>query len=113
MFNAQTTQFEKYHVTDPGVFFQKGDVWQVPANSSSTSGTSANPPEQLPLEAYYVQMRMPGQANPEFLLLQPMALSGRPNMIAWVAARNDPAEYGKVSVYDFPVSSNVFGPQQM
>ncbi len=113
MFNAQTTQFEKYHVTDPGVFFQKGDVWQVPRNTSSTSGNGANPPEQLPLEAYYVQMRMPGQAGPEFLLLQPMALSGRPNMIAWVAARNDPAEYGKVGVFDFPVSSNVFGPQQM
>ena len=113
MFNAQTTQFEKYHVTDPGVFFQKGDVWQVPQNSSSSSGNGANPPEQLPLEAYYVQMRMPGQANPEFLLLQPMALNGRPNMIAWVAARNDPAAYGQVTVFDFPVSSNVFGPQQM
>jgi hypothetical protein len=56
---------------------------------------------------------MPGQANPEFLLLQPMALSGRPNMIAWVAARNDPANYGQVSVFDFPVNSNVFGPLQM
>jgi uncharacterized membrane protein (UPF0182 family) len=113
MFNAQTAQFEKYHVTDPGVFFQKGDVWQVPQNSSSSSGNGANPPEQLPLEAYYVQMRMPGQTNPEFLLLQPMALNGRPNMIAWVAARNDPAAYGQVTVFDFPVSSNVFGPQQM
>jgi hypothetical protein len=113
MFNAQTAQFEKYHVTDPGVFFQKGDIWQVPQNTSTTSGSGSNPPEQLPLEAYYVQMRMPGQANPEFLLLQPMALSGRPNMIAWVAARNDPANYGTVSVFDFPVSSNVFGPQQM
>jgi uncharacterized membrane protein (UPF0182 family) len=113
MFNAQTSQFEKYHVTDPGVFFQKGDIWQVPQNGSTTSGGGSNPPEQLPLEAYYVQMRMPGQANPEFLLLQPMALSGRPNMIAWVAARNDPANYGQVSVFDFPVNSNVFGPLQM
>jgi uncharacterized protein len=58
-------------------------------------------------------MRMPSQTNPEFLLLQPMALGGRKNMIAWVAARNDPANYGQVSVFDFPVSSNVFGPEQM
>jgi hypothetical protein len=34
-------------------------------------------------------------------------------MIAWVAASNDPSDYGKVSVFDFPVSSNVFGPEQM
>ncbi len=113
MFNAQTTMFEKYHVTDPTVFYKGNDVWRVPQNSSNTSGSGANPPTQLSLEAYYVQMRMPGQTNPEFLLLQPMALSGRKNMIAWVAASNDPSDYGKVSVFDFPVSSNVFGPEQM
>ena len=113
MFNAQTTVYEKYHVTDPVVFFKNGDVWSVPQNSGTTSGGGANPPQQLPLEAYYVQMRMPGLANPEFVLLQPMAPSGRKNMIAWVAAHNDPATYGQVSVVDFPVGSNVFGPEQM
>jgi uncharacterized membrane protein (UPF0182 family) len=113
MFNAQTSMFEKYHVTDPVVFFKNGDVWSVPQNSGTTSGSGSNPPQQLQLEAYYVQMRMPGQANPEFVLLQPMAPSGRKNMIAWVAAHNDPASYGQVSVVDFPVGSNVFGPEQM
>jgi uncharacterized membrane protein (UPF0182 family) len=34
-------------------------------------------------------------------------------MIAWVAAHNDPGSYGNVSVVDFPVGSNVFGPEQM
>jgi hypothetical protein len=105
--------FAKYHVTDPVVFFKNGDVWSLPQNSSSTVDTGANPPTQLPLEAYYVQMRLPAQANPEFVLLQPMAPSGRKNMIAWVAAHNDPATYGQVSVVDFPVGSNVFGPEQM
>lgn len=113
MFNAQTTVFEKYHVTDPVVFFKNGDVWSVPQNSGTTTGSGPNPPEQLPLEAYYIQMRMPGQATPEFVLLQPMAPSGRKNMIAWVAAHNDPANYGQVSVVDFPVGSNVLGPEQM
>jgi len=113
MFNAQTSMFEKYHVTDPVVFFNKSDVWLVPQNAGTTSGSGTNPPEQLALEAYYVQMRMPGQANPEFLLLQPMALGGRKNMIAWVAAHNDPSTYGQVSVFDFPVGSNVIGPEQM
>jgi hypothetical protein len=113
LFNAQTTMYEKYHVTDPVVFFKNGDVWSVPQNAGSTVATGANPPQQLPLEAYYVQMRMPDSANPEFLLLQPMAPSGRKNMIAWVAAHNDPGQYGQVSVVDFPVDANVFGPEQM
>ena len=112
MFNAQTSMFEKYHVIDPATFYKGNDVWLVPRNSGSSSG-GANPPTQLALEAYYVQMRMPDQANPEFLLLQPMALSGRKNMIAWVAAHNDPAAYGQVSVVDFPADANVIGPEQM
>ncbi len=113
MFNAQTSMFEKYHVTDPVVFFKNGDVWSVPQNSSSDATAGSNPPTQLPLEAYYVQMRIPGSANPEFLLMQPMAPSGRKNMIAWVAAHNDPGSYGQVSVVDFPSGANVFGPEQM
>lgn len=113
MFNAQTSMFQKYHVTDAGVFYQKNDVWQVPQNASSTAGTGPNPPEQLPLEAYYVQMRMPGSAQPEFLLLQPMVPNDRKNMIAWVAAHMDPDTYGQVSVFDFPRNSNVFGPAQV
>ena len=110
MFNAQTAQFAKYHVTDPGVFYQGNDVWQLPP-SADTGGNGT--PTQLGLEAYYVQMRVPGQANPEFVLLQPMVPQGRQNMIAWVAAHNDPGSYGEVSVFDFPRASNVFGPQQI
>jgi uncharacterized membrane protein (UPF0182 family) len=111
LFNAQATQFAKYHVTDPGVFYQGNDVWQVPKTSDS-SGTTG--PQQLALEAYYVEMRVPGKDTPEFMLLQPMVPQGRKNMIAWVAAHNDyPSSYGQVSVFDFPRDSNVFGPEQI
>lgn len=113
IFNAQTTVFEKYHVTDSNVFYQGNDVWQV-ARNSGTNGS--NGPAQLPLEAYYVEMQAPGATDvqsSEFLLLQPMVLSGRPNMIAWVAAHNDPTSYGQVSVYDFPRDSTIYGPAQM
>jgi hypothetical protein len=109
MFNAQTAQFAKYHVTDPGVFYQSNDLWQVPANTSSSSGG----PTQLPLESYYVEMRVPGDPNPEFVLLQPVVPNGRNNMIAWVAAHMDPGSYGQVSVFDFPRDANVYGPVQM
>ena len=109
MFDAQTAQFANYHVTDPGVFYQRNDLWQVPTNSSGSTGG----PTQLPLESYYVQMRVPGDASPEFVLLQPMVPNGRNNMIAWVAAHMDPATYGQISVFDFPRDLNVYGPVQM
>jgi uncharacterized protein len=60
-----------------------------------------------------VVMRIPGEANPEFLLLQPMVPKDRPNMIAWVAARNDAPNYGTVRVFRFPTNTTVLGPAQI
>lgn len=109
LFNVQTAMFARYHVTDPAVFYQSNDLWKVP----QTSGTGDTSTGVLPTEAYYVYMRMPGQANGEFLLLQPMVPAKRPNMIAWIAARNDAPNYGQVKVFQFPDTSSIFGPDQV
>ena len=58
-------------------------------------------------------MHLPGQTGVEFLLLQPMVPTSRPNMIAWVAARNDGANYGSTLVYRFPADTTIFGPVQI
>jgi uncharacterized membrane protein (UPF0182 family) len=106
-FDVQTRVYGRYHVTDPLTFFQSDDLWTVPTPApAAEQGT-------LPSEAYYVIMRMPGEPNAEFLLLQPMVPKNRPNMIAWVAARNDVPQYGGVRVYRFPVDTTVFGPAQI
>ena len=69
--------------------------------------------QTLPSEAYYVEMHLPGETGVEFLLLQPMVPTSRPNMIAWVAARNDGANYGSTLVYRFPADTTIFGPAQI
>jgi uncharacterized membrane protein (UPF0182 family) len=51
---------------------------------------------------YYIMMRLPGESLTEFFLMLPMAPSQRENMIAWLAARCDLPEYGKLIVYEFP-----------
>jgi uncharacterized membrane protein (UPF0182 family) len=104
-FNVQTRMYGRYHVTNPLTFFQNDDLWAVPTGQASE--------QSLPSEAYYVVMRMPGEPEAEFLLLQPMVPTNRPNMIAWVAARNDVPDYGDVRVYRFPVDTTVFGPAQI
>ncbi len=105
LFNVQTQVFGRYHVTDPQQFFAGNDLWTVPTSTSNE--------QTLPSEAYYVVMRMPGESSAEFLLLQPMVPSGRPNMIAWIAARMDAPNYGATRVYRFPAESTVFGPVQI
>ena len=104
-FNVQTRMYGRYHVTDPATFFQNDDLWTVPVGQGDE--------QTLPSEAYYVIMRMPGEEEAEFLLLQPMVPVSRPNMIAWVAARSDAPNYGGVRVYNFPVDTTVFGPAQI
>jgi uncharacterized protein len=56
---------------------------------------------------------MPGEDKAEFLLLQPMIPNNRPNMIAWIAAANDPGRYGQTTVFRFPSDSTIFGPVQV
>jgi uncharacterized membrane protein (UPF0182 family) len=105
LFDVQTRMFGTYHVTDPATFFSRNDLWEVPTGQSSK--------QSLPNEAYYVVMRTPGADKAEFLLLQPMVPRGRPNMIAWVAVRNDPGVYGQTTVFRFPNQSSIFGPAQI
>ena len=106
LFNIQTRMFGRYHVTDTERFFSGNDLWTVPTDQGGSEQT-------LPSEAYYVVMRMPGEPKAEFLLLQPMVPVGRLNMIAWVAARMDPPNYGTTRAYRFPADTTIFGPGQI
>jgi uncharacterized protein len=104
-FNVQTRVYGRYHVTSPEQFFRNDDQWTVPQGQTSE--------QALPSEAYYVIMRMPGEEEAEFLLLQPMVPISRPNMIAWVAARMDAPNYGATRIYRFPAETTIFGPAQI
>jgi uncharacterized membrane protein (UPF0182 family) len=105
MFNVQTRTYGRYHVQNPETFYSQEDLW--------TPAVGATSEQSLPGEAYYVIMSLPEAVNPEFLLLQPMIPKGRPNMIAWIAARNDGQNYGQTRVYRFPSQSSIFGPAQI
>jgi uncharacterized membrane protein (UPF0182 family) len=106
MFNAQTQTFARYHVTDVASFYKSDNLWTVPTVKEGDT-------QVLPPEAYYVEMRLPDQSASEFVLIQPMVPANRPNMIAWVAARNDGATRGQVVVYQLPASVTIQGPTQI
>jgi uncharacterized membrane protein (UPF0182 family) len=58
-------------------------------------------------------MRLPGQTEPEFILMRPFTPRQKDNLAAWMVARNDGAHYGQLAVYRFPRQSLVFGPSQI
>ena len=58
-------------------------------------------------------MRLPGEADPEFVLMMPYTPSTKQNMVAWLYARNDGENYGELGVYKFPKQRLVYGPMQV
>jgi uncharacterized protein len=104
-FKTQAQMFATYHVTDPGLLYNKGNQWEVPSNLS-ISGAN-------PMSAYYMIMRLPGQSREEFVLILPYTPNGRSNMIAWLGAESDSPNYGKAVSFEFPSSLNVYGPNQV
>jgi uncharacterized membrane protein (UPF0182 family) len=107
LFNVQIGIYATYHITDPKVFFAREDVWDIPTAQTSPGSAS------LPVQPYYVLFRLPGEQNPEFLLIMPFTPRGKNNMVSWMAARSDGAHYGEYVSYVLPKDKVILGPQQV
>ena len=97
MFNIQAKLYSTYHMQDPQVFYNKEDLWSVPAE----------------MDPYHTIMRLPDEKKEEFILLLPFTPNKKDNMIAWLAARSDPPHYGKLTAFNFPKAKLVYGPRQI
>jgi uncharacterized membrane protein (UPF0182 family) len=107
LFDVQVEIYATYHITDPKVFFAREDVWAIPTAQTAPGSAPA------PVEPYYVLFRLPGESNPEFLLIMPFTPRGKNNMVSWMAARSDGSNYGEYVSYVLPKDKVIFGPQQV
>src|SRR5687768_8988502 len=90
---------------DPQVFYNKEDLWAIPRRT--VEGRDRE------MEPYYTIMRLPEEKKEEFILLTLFNPNRRDNMIAWLAARSDPPNYGRLIAYNFPKQKLVYGPRQI
>ncbi len=100
-FAIQTAIYATYHMTDPKIFYNKEDLWEIPSYSKT------------PMEPYYLIMKLPEEKREEYVLLLPYTPAKRDNLAAWFAARCDEPNYGHLVVYTFPRDRLVFGPRQI
>ncbi len=107
-FLIQAQMYRAYHMDAPEVFYNREDLWQFPRQPTGADDTN-----NARMDPYYIIMRLPGETRAEFFLMLPMAPSQRENMIAWLAARCDPPNYGELIVYEFPKEKLVYGPFQI
>ena len=105
IFEMQSAVYATYHMTNPAVFYNKEDQWEVP--SIDEGGASVR---MLP---YYTMMKLPGEQRAEFIQMLPFTPRRRDNLASWMVARSDGEHYGKLQVFQFPKQTLVFGPRQV
>jgi hypothetical protein len=101
IFSLQASMYSTYHMTNPSVFYNREDQWEVPVVDN----------EQM--EPYYTIMRLPGEEKAEFIQMLPFTPRGRNNLAAWMIARSDSDVYGRMLVFQFPKQKLVYGPSQV
>ena len=105
LFKIQAQINLAYHMTDAEVFYNQEDLWRF-----SKQVYEGN--EEI-VEPYYVIMRLPEQEQEEFALILPFTPVNKDNMVAWMVARSDGENYGKLAVYEFPKQELIYGPKQI
>ena len=106
----QSAVYGLYHMTDPGVFYNREDLWTVA--SEVRSNTSKDQAAQ-PMVPNFVLMKLPGESNVEFVEILPFTPGNRNNLIGWIAGRSDGDNYGSLVAYNFPKNKLVDGPLQV
>jgi hypothetical protein len=105
IFKIQAGMYATYHMTNPAVFYNKEDQWDIPSIAAE--------PRAEPLQPYYTIMKLPGEAAPEFIQMLPFTPARKDNLASWMVARSDGEHYGRLLVFQFPKQKVVFGPRQI
>lgn len=101
LFAIQTFIYATYHMDRPQVFYNKEDQWEIPEIDGKV------------MQPYYTIMKLPSEDKEEYILMVPYTPRGKSNLSAWMVARSDGENYGKLDVYMFPKQKLVYGPSQM
>lgn len=108
LFRAQTAMYTLYHMDDPQIFYNREDQWEIPS-----VGNDNDPNEQSKFAPRHMIMKLPEEKKEEFILMLPFTPRAKDNLAAWMVARNDGDNYGKLVVYQFPKQRLVYGPRQI
>ena len=110
LFTIQSNMLKTFHMTNPAVFYNKEDAWDIAKELYQATPQNVAP--------YYTVLKLPGAGKPEFVLMLPFTPASsttntRNNMVAWLGARMDGANYGQLILYKLPKNIEIDGPLQI
>ncbi|SFI20017.1 hypothetical protein SAMN05192551_10867 [Tindallia magadiensis] len=105
LFDIQTVVYERYHMSNPSVFYLDEDLWNIAQERYSG--------QFQPVESQYMIYSLPEEEEEEFLLSVPYTPNRLNNMVAKLVARSDGEHYGELVLYRMPKDRNIYGPRQI
>jgi len=107
MFSVQQNMLGRYHVTDPGVWYQQSDLWTIPADPVNHSSDGLEPP-------YYLSIDWPGSSSPVFSLTNVFVPKSRSNLAGYLAVNADATSsgYGQLRILRMSDTQQIDGPGQ-
>lgn len=108
MFKVQRELLARYHVDDPGVFFNNDAFWSVPNDPTAAEGR-----QELNQPPYYVVAADPETGEPTFQLITPYRGLNREFLASHMTVTSDPDNYGEITVRVLPTNTQTQGPKQV
>ena len=123
----QTNVWGRYHITDAQSFYEQTNGWSVaqdPGTLVTAAGAATTPitnlngqvirPKESRIDPYYLLMRLPGDTKESFVLLRSFVPTSdddsKKKLTAFMVAKSDPEDYGKLITYEMPSDLQIDGP---
>ena len=118
LFSIQTWIYASYHIGNPDDFYSKEDFWALPDDRAGEirrqdSGGGLTAATSVKARPYYLLTKLPISTDPEFVLVMPFTPNGKENMVSYLAAQSDPANYGQLTLFSLDRATTILGPTQV
>ena len=107
LFRAQAEIYRTYHMRDPESYYNRADLWDL---ATFTTGAAGQPE---PVPPTYMISEVPGEKDPEFLLMIQFTPRNKQNLIGVMMARCDAEHLGELVFLQLPKQEVIPGPLQV
>lgn len=107
LFRVQAEVYRTYHMRDPESYYNRADLWDL---ATFTTGAAGQPVSVPPT---YMIAKLPGEKDPEFLLMIQFTPRNKQNLIGIMAARCDGEHLGELVYLQLPKGEVIPGPLQV
>lgn len=109
LFSAQAEIYRNFHMRDAESFYNRADLWDLARGGIHQQGDTG----PAALSPTYVVATLPGEEQPEFMLITPFTPANKDNLIGFMAARCDGKHLGELVFEQLSKQNIIYGPMQI